>query len=405
MVTLAWAGCSSGSGTKTNPDARHGDGGGDTAEGGAAGTSGNGGASDGGDAQAGAVGADADAASTGDAADVAQEAAPSGDAQDGPAGDTTGDTAADAAAEAASDAPAEGGVAGPLVVNAPSFSVADGAESTQCVVLDLGNADAIHVGEIKATLSTVVYELRIGAVSGTAQTTPTPCMPFGDLNDATVTPLVFARNRTEDFSFPAGVGYTLAAHQLLRFEIHVWNSGSAGTLSAAVSATFTPMPAASFQHEAGLLMVEAADINIQAHASNVDSGRVFFPLSTPLGSASITRLQGYTHLLGVDAFFSTAANASDQAPVTIYAPVYDSSSPPVVYKTPAVTVPASGGIDIECIWNNSMGNGTVMRGTSVRDERCAAVISYYPAVAAHSCFHTSIGGGVDFCCPGGGGCQ
>ena len=73
-------------------------------------------------------------------------------------------------------------------------------------------------------MSAIVDELRIAALSsGAVQTTPTPCVPFGDIDSATAKPLLFARHATEDVVFPSGVGYTLAAHQLIRFEVHVVN--------------------------------------------------------------------------------------------------------------------------------------------------------------------------------------
>jgi hypothetical protein len=345
---LVWAGCSSGSEAKAVSDAGPGDGAVDVGEGGAAGAPGDGGLPDRGDAE----------------------------------GDAGGTSA--------------------LVVSAPSFSVAVGGESTQCVVLDLGNATVIQVGEIESTLSPVVYELRIAAVSDAAQTTPSPCTPFADIDDQTVRPLVFARNRSEDLSFPTGVGYTLAAHQLLRFEVHAANA-TAGALDASVSATFRLSPAATIQ-EAGLLLLEAADINIQADAT-ATLGPIFFPLSGAFGSASIFRLMGYTHALGVSVAMATLTSAGDPSPALIYSPpAWDPGSPLVVTKAPPVVLPAPGGIGLTCSWNNSAGAGTVTRGPSVNDERCVGVVSYYPAVAPHACVNTGLGAGVTVCCPGGSGC-
>src|SRR5262245_41911018 len=197
MSTMAWVGCSSGSDGKANPDARHADGGADAREAGSAGGSGGGGVSDGGDAQAGAGGAAADATSetgdsggaaadaaseTGDSGGVAAETGSSGDARDAPS-DAAAVVDSLAAPEAGADSAGNDGGSGQLVVVAPSFSVPANTESTQCVVLDFGNAQPVHIGAIKSTINSVVYELRIGAVSGTAQTIPSPCTPFGDLND------------------------------------------------------------------------------------------------------------------------------------------------------------------------------------------------------------------------------
>jgi hypothetical protein len=274
---------------------------------------------------------------------------------------------------------------GPIVVGVPSFSVGPGGENTQCAVLDLGNSTPIHVGEVAVTLGDAVYELVVGASSGGGASALTSCSPFGTFADATVTPLVVARNRAEDVAFPAGVGYSLAAHQLLRVEIHAFNPG-ASALATAATVTFTPMADAAFQHEAGLIFVDmtSTKVSIPARTSNVDSGRVFTPLSAALGAASFTRLEGYTHLLGVDMAVNMATSAADPG-TTIYAPVWDASRPPVVTETPPVLLPASSGVVLECFWSNGQGAAPVTYGPSVHDERCAAIISYFPAASVHYC--------------------
>ena len=263
-------------------------------------------------------------------------------------------------------------------------------ESTQCVVLDLGNVQAIHVGHVKATISAPVYELRVAAVSGAVQTTPTDCVPFGDVMDASVRPLMFARNDIEDLSFPAGVGYTLTAHQLLRFEIHAWNP-TGGALPANASAIFTVSSDAAFQHEAGLLLLEATEIQINPGESSM-LGPELFTLGATLGAASIFRLEGYTHELGTIMTMGLASSATDPSPMSIYAPnPWNPANPLVVDEATPFMVAAQGGIALTCAWNNSTGLGAVTRGPSVADERCAAFVSYYPAVTAHLCVHTGAG--------------
>jgi hypothetical protein len=212
---------------------------------------------------------------------------------------------------------------------------------------------------------------------------------------------VFARNATDDLAFPSGIGYTLAAHQLLRFEVHAWNV-TAGALDASVSAAFTPVPDATFQQEAGLLVVEEADISI-APSATTTVGPVFLPLSTAIGGASLFRMTGYTHRFGTDLSMRTATSATDPSPTTIYAPVWDPSSPPIVTKMPPVALPSPGGIALTCTWHNT-GLTSVRFGTSLNDERCAGILSYYPAATVHRCIHTSMSGGITLCCPGAAGC-
>jgi hypothetical protein len=435
LLALTAVACSSHPLSKTKPDGG-GQGGQTTGAAGSGGAAGPGGASGaqagvgGADAQAGtAGGADAEAGTTGGAdaqagtaganaeggADVPQETAPAEDAiADGPP------EGADAPIGTVYDVggPEQGGYHGPLTpvtVDLPHFSVPAGGEMTQCypVGLELDDFNEVHFGEIKATLGAVVYELRVGALHPAFPNAGEDCPPFDGADTRLVKPLLLARNRTEDLKFPAGVGFTLPRVQYVLFEVHAWNPGSAAA-DATASVTFTPMADSTFQHEAGLVVVEDADVHIVPGAANVDSGRVYVPLSSAIGATSITRVMGYTHGLGVDVSIATARSASDPSPTSISGVVYDPSAPAVVNLPTPVALPASGGIDLECVWSNPGGQTTVLRGPSVHDERCAAVLSYYPAPAIDAyfpappvpgaCFHTSADGGADFCCPGGAGC-
>ena len=66
-----------------------------------------------------------------------------------------------------------------------------------------------------------------------------------------------------------------------------------------------------------------------------------------------------------------------------------------------MALPAAGGINLSCGWNNT-GAMPEMRGPSVDDERCAGALYHYPAVTAHYCLRL---GNITACCPGGAGCS
>jgi hypothetical protein len=295
-----------------------------------------------------------------------------------------------------------GGIAGSLFVNTPSFSVAAAAETTQCMVLDLGNNAPVHVGGIKATFGSAVYEVRIGAAIGTAQPTPSPCTPFADIDSAAVRPLVLARSAADELLFPTGVGYALDAHQLLRFEVHAVNAGAAAA-NVSVSATLTIVPDATFQHEAGLLMLDGVGSSSIGEQATLTVGPVVFPV----GSMSIFRVMGYTHKLGTGVKMQALINDGDPSPTTIYEPAWDPANPPVVTRTPPVALPAAGEISLRCSFTNNTPSivplGTSFGG-SVNNERCAGTVSYFPAVPMHRCVHTNAGGGATLCCPGSDGC-
>ncbi|HTA20352.1 MAG TPA: hypothetical protein VK989_13730 [Polyangia bacterium] len=359
------ASCSSGSGAKAPRD------GGMDASGGSH-------VSDGG--AAGAAGSDS-------GADMDSDAGSDGAAD---ADAAAGSDGVDGAADAISDLAGDGARPSSYEVKTPTFSVALGSETTQCVVLDLGNEQPVHVGHIKATISAPIYELRIAAVGGGVQTTPTDCVPFGDVTDSTARPLMFARNNIEDLSFPAGIVYTFAAHQLLRFEIHAWNP-TGDALPANASAIFSVSSDATFQHEAGLLLLEASEVHVNPGETGT-LGPEFFRISDVLSAASIFRLEGYTHELGTEMTMSLAASATDASPITIYAPnPWNPANPLVVDEGVPFALGANGGIALTCAWNNTAGQNPVTRGPSVADERCAAFVSYYPAVSAHVCVHSGAG--------------
>ena len=113
---------------------------------------------------------------------------------------------------------------------------------------------------------------------------------------------------------------------------------------------------------------------------------------------------GYTHAFGVNVVMQSAINSSDPSPVTIYAPTWDPASPPVVTPVPPVALPAAGGVNLACDWNNT-GNQLETRGPSVDDERCVGALFYFPAITAHRCLRSGVAGGVTVCCPGGAGCS
>jgi len=353
------------------------------------------------DAADGAAGDGADAVDgrNVDAGADAEAASSTTDAVDGQNADASAEAPADAAGSPDAGA-ADGAVTGELVVTAPTFSVAMKTEPTECVVLDLGNEQTVHVGRIETTISAPVYEVRIAAVTGAAQTTPSPCVPFADLGDATVRPLFFGRNKIEPMSFPAGVGYTLAPHQLLRFEIHAWNP-TLDALNASVTARFTASSDAAFQHEAGLLYVELGGFSIAAHGTGTFGPFSVF-VSPALAPASILRLEGYTHELGISVAMALAPGATLSP--AIYAPdPWNPANPFVADEAPPVALPATGGVALTCAWNNSQGVVPVQAGPAEADERCGVFISYYPAAAAHSCVRLGVAPNT-LCCPGGAGC-
>lgn len=288
----------------------------------------------------------------------------------------------------------EGGTGelGTLDVEPASVSVASGEERTVCAVLDLGNTRPFHAGELHVTTSDPVFELRVSAVSGTASPTPSDCEPFGDLSDASARPLLFTRERDEDVVFPAGTAYTLEAHQLLRFEIHTLNDGAS---AVDARAHLTLVPAASYEREAGLLLLYNHDFTVAAGAQRLATA--YFDLPSGFGGASIFRTVGDTHRFGTEVSLSVAPIST--GPFTsFYDATWSSPPPPPADVAPPVVIPDSGGLELDCRFDNTSAT-SVADGPSSTAERCLGYVYYAPATSTAVCVDFN---GSVLCCPGGG---
>ncbi len=276
-----------------------------------------------------------------------------------------------------------------------SVSIAGTTEKFVCAVMDLGNTAPIHAGELHVTTSDVVFDLRVSAVSGSAAPTPVDCSGFGQLTDNSMRPLLFTRQRSEDIVFPAGTAYTLAEHQLLRFEIHVYNDG-ADPLDALAHLSVVPIDDASYEREAGLLVLYDHDVDVPT--TQAASQTSYFKLPSGFDLASVFRATADVHQFGTEVTLATGAQSSGP-----FADFYDvTGTPPSSVKiAPAAVVPVSGGIQLGCSWNN-VSQMEVMSGLSHTDEQCTGYLYYAPAVDTGLCLKD---GGTVFCCSdAGGGC-
>jgi hypothetical protein len=268
------------------------------------------------------------------------------------------------------------------------------------VWLDLGNAAPIKVRALHSTLGSspghlIVYR---DDTDTTPQTTPVACQPYGGLLQASagLVPLALARG-DETLTLPAGTGYSLAAHQMIRLELQYRNDDTQPALMQATS-ELTVMDDAEYQDEAGFYVLADPDITVQPGTTQtVDAA--WLPWPSSLDGTQIFAATGVTQQYGTGVTASLAATQG--GPETpIYAPAaFAWEAPELSQLDPAAALPAGGGFHFSCTYFNS-GGLTVRFGESSGDELCLVGVYYHPSQPIQVGLHTDQFGGVNVWCPG-----
>ena len=292
------------------------------------------------------------------------------------------------------------------------IQVAPSEENTQCLVLRLGNVAPIHVGAIHNLLGTSSHHMIVYRVNDTVEVkTPFNCQPFTDtLNPAAGSALMVSQKKDDLLTFPPGVAYTLDANQMIRIEMHYINP-TAATTTLVSTTTMIPIADSAFKYEADFLFIGDPDIRIPPN-SKMTLGPVNFPVPAQFAGVNFFAITGHEHKLGTNVLISTTSNASMPAASSPdLTPVYDVpdwlwSEPATVSHDPPFQLPAGGGLQFTCEWDNTT-QSQVSFGESANDEMCFFWAYYYPSIGgARVCFHTDmVAGGYNLCCPGDAACD
>ncbi len=280
------------------------------------------------------------------------------------------------------------------------------SEDTECITVRLNNDAPIKVHQLHNLLATTSHHLIIYKDDDPAaveNTTPTHCTGFtGALNPSgNIAPLAITQKDDDEVTLPDGVGYTLAAHQMIKIELHYINTTDA-TADAKATVNFYAADPATITNEAGVLFSGSLDINIPAQGQATLHQFLTLPTADlDMSASKIFAITGHTHKLGTQVTVGTADSRTGTV-TTVYNPMPFSWSEPLTttYATP-FSVPAGGGFDFQCNWTNTT-NATVKFGESANQEMCFFWVYYYPAQTPKVCAHTQqIGGqnGTDLCCP------
>lgn len=289
-----------------------------------------------------------------------------------------------------------GGSSRSYTVTFGPVTISPGTERTQCVVKRLGNSSQVHIGDIHNQLGDTSHHMIVYRVSDTVERPdPYDCRPFTDtLDPEKGSPLMVTQKHDDVLNLPAGVAYTLAPRQMLRIEMHYINAtGSTKTLSSST----TMSEARSFDAEAGFLFIGDPDINLPP-LSQRTLGPSFFRLPAEFADAKFFAITGHEHQFGTSVKVSRASNESESGTAVYDVPGWLWSEPATVFHNPPFSIPAGGGFNFTCSWNNTS-TRTVRFGESAEDEMCFFWAYYYPNKGSRVCVTTRLFGGVSLCCP------
>ena len=280
------------------------------------------------------------------------------------------------------------------------ITVQPGEENTQCIVVPLGNAQAVHVNQIHDVLSDGSHHMIVYQSNDTTpQATPFDCQPFVDTLDPSKGQTLIVTQKKDDLlQLPPGVGVTLAANQMVRIELHYINP-TPTPLQVTATTNLITMDDADYKDEMGFLFIGDPDISIPPNSSTT-LGPIFFSLPSDYANVNFFAITGHEHKLGTDVKVSLASSASDPGTPVYDVPDWLWSEPTTVQADPPFQVPSGGGFTFTCDWTNT-GDTTVSFGESANNEMCFFWAYYYPSTGSRVCMHTDqYQGGLDLCCPG-----
>ena len=204
-----------------------------------------------------------------------------------------------------------------------ALTVAPGEEKTQCVVKRLGNAAAMHVGEIHNVLGLGSHHMIVYRVNDTAeQPTPFDCKPFTDTLDPDqgLAAHDHAEEGRRSSRCPTGVAFTLDANQMVRLEMHYINATQA-PLHVTAHVDDHPDRRGDLQGRGRLPLHRQPGHQDLRRTSTATLGPTFFPLpADATRRRTSSRFTGHEHQCGTNVTVADRGDQQDDGPGTS---VYD----------------------------------------------------------------------------------
>jgi hypothetical protein len=259
------------------------------------------------------------------------------------------------------------------------IDVPAGVETTQCIVVPLGNTENLVMDGYDISLSAGSHHLIVYLTSDAAHSDPVNCAPFTGLALGTDVPIAFANKENVDWSFPAGIGIDVPANQNIKIEGHYINA-TAADLQGTGTITFNATPQATHAtyQPAGYAFYGTTNITIPPNSS-FSTGPLFQsgPPNTHLVSIST-----HQHRLGTHAQAWASSTQGDMA--TQIADDHDWSQPAWTTLAPQFAFDGTSGITYQCDWTNTT-DQTVSFGESALNEMCFAGGYIYPSHGLDLC--------------------
>jgi len=274
-----------------------------------------------------------------------------------------------------------GADSGPPAIQAAigPIDVPAGVETTQCIVMPLGNTEDVVVDSFDIQLSEGSHHLIVYMTSDMPQSDPVNCTPFAGIALGTDTPLVFANKKQETWQFPSGVAQLVPANQNVKVEGHYINA-TAQDLQGTGTVTFHTTPAATaptFQN-ADFVFYGTMKITIPPNSS-YSTGPLF---QAGVAGTHFISVTTHEHRLGTHAQVWASAKTGDMS--NQIANDLDWSNPSWNALAPQFDFDGTSGLTYQCDWTNTT-DQTVGFGESALDEMCFIGGYYYPSQKLDLC--------------------
>jgi hypothetical protein len=259
------------------------------------------------------------------------------------------------------------------------IDVPAGVETTQCIVIPLGNTQDVVVNSIDVDLAPGSHHLIVYQTTAAEQTDPVNCSPFTGIALGTDSPLMLANKDQASFTLPTGVAQEIAANTMVRIEAHYINA-TANDLQGHGQVTFhtTPKASAPPYQPANFVFWGTTSIDIPPSASS-STGPIF--QAGPAGT-HLVLVTTHQHRLGTGVQVWASAQAGDMSDQI--ADDKDWSNPSWRILSPTVDFNGTNGLTYQCDWTNPT-TQTVQFGESALDEMCFIGGYYYPATKMSFC--------------------
>jgi hypothetical protein len=270
------------------------------------------------------------------------------------------------------------------------IAAGSGEEHTQCITMNLKNAEGAFVRRFRADLGIGSHHMVVYKSNATSESTvPQDCQGFSGLL-AGEHPIFIAQQAKAELDFPTDengvpVALEIEQNQMVRLELHFINTTSQ-PIDVTGKLFVDTVPLTTKVVKSDLAFWGTQQISIPANGVG-DTGVKF---QNALAASKTFALTTHQHHLGTRMRIWYAKDASDVSA----APVADGqnwSDPPLELFTPALDFPDSGngktssmGLAFRCEWKNTTAN-QVNFGEGFNDEMCFLWQYYYPSQGFQLC--------------------